>query len=625
MTVVIPVYNAMPYLRRCLDSVLGQTIGLDRLQVVAVDDGSTDGGGRPARRRRRTPARTSSPSCTSPTQAALRCPATVASSWPPDAGSSSSEPTTTCRRRPWPVWSTGVTPGTPTSSSARCGARTAASSISGSTAGPRRDVTFLDSAAAVRAVQHEAVPPLAAGRAPDQVRPRPAGRQRPALRSRGADPRPTGLGAQLIRCTTTPSSATTPATSPTPSDWRTRLADIADVIRPTSPTWSSRVRVRDAIYTRHFTWEISKLLDPRSARPSRRPSRHDLLSRVTSVFEPTTPPAWTHGSGPRTRLRLRLAAQRSAGAASPGVGYHAATHRKPPLVVRGRHRLPVVTRSSGRRRSTLAGTCSVRASLTSVPGRLPGADRRPGQSPASWSWSGRIGLTTDRADGLRARSGAACRRPGHGTRAAHPHRRARPAGRGRRDADRRRRRRGLGVRRPAAAPCRLSVPRRDRQPSSGTPYDLRVPVGDALLRPARLLAETAASSGSWSGPARLVRRRCGPTGPVRSSWPPSDCRLALRSPRPGRDVDAASRVARRPPRQRHHPPPRGMSTDADLRRSTGQDRTPAGGPVRPQGPPGDRLRRRRAHRRVWSMPGPRRSRTRRGSRRRWPRWSRPVC
>ena len=45
VTVVIPVYNAMPYLRRCLDSVLAQTIGLDRLQVITVDDGSTDGGG----------------------------------------------------------------------------------------------------------------------------------------------------------------------------------------------------------------------------------------------------------------------------------------------------------------------------------------------------------------------------------------------------------------------------------------------------------------------------------------------------------------------------------------------------------------------------------------------------
>lgn len=45
MSVVIPVYNVGPYLRECLDSVLGQTIGSDRLEVVAVDDGSTDGSG----------------------------------------------------------------------------------------------------------------------------------------------------------------------------------------------------------------------------------------------------------------------------------------------------------------------------------------------------------------------------------------------------------------------------------------------------------------------------------------------------------------------------------------------------------------------------------------------------
>jgi glycosyltransferase involved in cell wall biosynthesis len=45
VTVIIPVYNTMPYLRRCLDSVLGQSLGPDRLQVVAVDDGSTDGSG----------------------------------------------------------------------------------------------------------------------------------------------------------------------------------------------------------------------------------------------------------------------------------------------------------------------------------------------------------------------------------------------------------------------------------------------------------------------------------------------------------------------------------------------------------------------------------------------------
>ncbi|WP_411115928.1 glycosyltransferase family 2 protein [Streptomyces sp. 058-1L] len=42
VTVVVAVYNTMPYLTECLNSLVGQSIGLDRLQVVAVDDGSTD-------------------------------------------------------------------------------------------------------------------------------------------------------------------------------------------------------------------------------------------------------------------------------------------------------------------------------------------------------------------------------------------------------------------------------------------------------------------------------------------------------------------------------------------------------------------------------------------------------
>jgi poly(ribitol-phosphate) beta-N-acetylglucosaminyltransferase len=46
VTVVLTVYNTMPHLRRCLTSLVRQTIGLDRMQVVAVDDGSTDGSGR---------------------------------------------------------------------------------------------------------------------------------------------------------------------------------------------------------------------------------------------------------------------------------------------------------------------------------------------------------------------------------------------------------------------------------------------------------------------------------------------------------------------------------------------------------------------------------------------------
>ncbi|MDJ0345611.1 glycosyltransferase [Streptomyces sp. H10-C2] len=45
VSVIIPVYNAVDYLNECLESIVGQTIGFDRIEVVAVDDGSTDGSG----------------------------------------------------------------------------------------------------------------------------------------------------------------------------------------------------------------------------------------------------------------------------------------------------------------------------------------------------------------------------------------------------------------------------------------------------------------------------------------------------------------------------------------------------------------------------------------------------
>ena len=45
VSVVVAVYNTMPYLTECLRSLVDQTIGRDRLEIIAVDDGSTDGGG----------------------------------------------------------------------------------------------------------------------------------------------------------------------------------------------------------------------------------------------------------------------------------------------------------------------------------------------------------------------------------------------------------------------------------------------------------------------------------------------------------------------------------------------------------------------------------------------------
>ncbi|MFE0510868.1 glycosyltransferase family 2 protein [Streptomyces sp. NPDC058964] len=46
VTVIIGAYEAMPYLLECLASVEAQTIDPGRLEVIAVDDGSTDGTGR---------------------------------------------------------------------------------------------------------------------------------------------------------------------------------------------------------------------------------------------------------------------------------------------------------------------------------------------------------------------------------------------------------------------------------------------------------------------------------------------------------------------------------------------------------------------------------------------------
>ena len=43
ISVVIPVYNSEEYLGETLESVVAQTVGMDAIQVVIVDDGSTDG------------------------------------------------------------------------------------------------------------------------------------------------------------------------------------------------------------------------------------------------------------------------------------------------------------------------------------------------------------------------------------------------------------------------------------------------------------------------------------------------------------------------------------------------------------------------------------------------------
>ncbi|MFJ8635864.1 glycosyltransferase [Streptomyces sp. NPDC093568] len=43
VSVIVAAYNAMPYLTRCISSVVEQSIGLSELEIIVVDDGSTDG------------------------------------------------------------------------------------------------------------------------------------------------------------------------------------------------------------------------------------------------------------------------------------------------------------------------------------------------------------------------------------------------------------------------------------------------------------------------------------------------------------------------------------------------------------------------------------------------------
>lgn len=42
ISVIIPCYNVEKYIDRCLDSIVNQTIGIKKLQIIAVDDASTD-------------------------------------------------------------------------------------------------------------------------------------------------------------------------------------------------------------------------------------------------------------------------------------------------------------------------------------------------------------------------------------------------------------------------------------------------------------------------------------------------------------------------------------------------------------------------------------------------------
>lgn len=45
LSVIVPVYNVAPYLRKCVDSLLTQDLAAEEYEIILVDDGSTDGSG----------------------------------------------------------------------------------------------------------------------------------------------------------------------------------------------------------------------------------------------------------------------------------------------------------------------------------------------------------------------------------------------------------------------------------------------------------------------------------------------------------------------------------------------------------------------------------------------------
>ena len=44
VSVVVPCYNASEYLGQCLEYLLQQTIGIENMEIILVDDASTDNG-----------------------------------------------------------------------------------------------------------------------------------------------------------------------------------------------------------------------------------------------------------------------------------------------------------------------------------------------------------------------------------------------------------------------------------------------------------------------------------------------------------------------------------------------------------------------------------------------------
>ena len=42
ISIIIPIYNSSKYLKKCLDSIVNQSIKFKNVQLILINDGSTD-------------------------------------------------------------------------------------------------------------------------------------------------------------------------------------------------------------------------------------------------------------------------------------------------------------------------------------------------------------------------------------------------------------------------------------------------------------------------------------------------------------------------------------------------------------------------------------------------------
>lgn len=42
ISIIIPCYNAENYIDQCLDSLVNQTLGIEQMDIIIIDDASTD-------------------------------------------------------------------------------------------------------------------------------------------------------------------------------------------------------------------------------------------------------------------------------------------------------------------------------------------------------------------------------------------------------------------------------------------------------------------------------------------------------------------------------------------------------------------------------------------------------